>query len=84
MNTWYIVAAVIIIAVAAIALFALNQSAREEVPTVNVNPSEINAIGNYSELNIVSEINGDVMPSASDLNIGADVNDVTMTLPKEI
>ena len=80
MKVEYVVAAVIVIVIAALAAYMIAN--RPAAPSIGVSPEEINALGEYEEINTVQEITTDVLPSADELNI--DVNDVTMELPQEI
>ncbi len=80
MRTEYVIAAVVIVVLAALAAYMIVN--RPAAPSIGVSPEEINALGTYEEINTVQEITTDVLPSETDLNI--DVNDATLELPEEI
>ncbi len=80
MKTEYVIAAVIIVVLAALAAYMI--VGRPAAPSIGVSPEEINALGTYEEINAVEDVTAEVLPNEEELNI--DVNDATLELPEEI
>jgi|GEM_PF-6152184 len=84
-----IVAVVVLVAVAAVAYFAVAYFAAagkstQGSPSIGVSENEINSIGQYSDLNLPSDVGSDENVPDPESTIVVDENDVSLDLPSDI
>ena len=79
-----IVAVVVLAAVAAVIYLASNSTPTNGTTSIGVSENEINSIGQYSELNLPSDVGTDENVPDPESTIVVDENDVSLDIPSDI